>query len=159
VTVCDRNPDRLEDALRLGAGATVSAADGLAAELGEAEPWDVVYEMTGAPQPLDWAAAVTRPGGRIVAAGIQKAPVSVDLSRLSLREIDLIGTVAHRCTTELPRALDLLGRRERGWGDIAPRVHSLEEVVERVLPDLAAGRAAAIKALVDPRLESARPFA
>lgn len=159
VTVCDREPERLRNTLELGAAATVVVdSEELPAELAEAEPWDLVYEMTGAPAPLDWAVASTRPGGRIVAAGIQKGTWSVELSRLSLREIDLIGTVAHVRSADLPAALSLLGKREAGWADIAPRVYSLAEAADQVLPDLVAGRAGAVKALIDPRAATGRAY-
>lgn len=160
LTVCDREPERLRGARELGADATVLAgSEGLPEDLAAGEPWDLVYEMTGAAGPLGWAEQVTRPGGRIVAAGIQKGRASLDLGRLSLREIDLIGTVAHRRSVDLPGALALLGQRRAGWADLAPRVHSLAEAAERVLPDLVAGRAGAVKILVDPRAEAGRPYA
>ncbi len=89
--------------------------------------------------------------------GLHEPPSAVDLRAIALREVSLIGTVAHRCLTDLPAALTLLAARAEGWSDIAPVAIPLESVVDDGLLPMADGRSARIKTLVDPRATTARP--
>jgi len=160
VTVCDRDPARLQIAAALGAAATVPATEQPLDEQLEAERgrFDVVYEMTGAAGPLAAAIALVRPGGRVVAAGVQAKPPALDVGLLTAKEIELVGTMAHVRAADLPRALDLIAARAEGWADVAPRVLSLGDVVEHGLPELVAGSSARIKTLADPQAAASRPF-
>ncbi len=164
VTVYDRDADRLRIATALGAS-RVLAADpdrDVTAQLRPEGEFDVVYEMTGAAEPLDAAVALTRPGGRIVAVGIHGAPRAVDLDRLTLQEIALHGTMAHVRHVDLPRALELLGRRPEPWSDVAPVVLPLAAIVGPdglAVPSPTVGGLPPIKTLIDPGATVARPFA
>jgi threonine dehydrogenase-like Zn-dependent dehydrogenase len=140
VTVVDRDPERLAIAAALGAAHTT--LDG---------PYDVVYEMTGAAEPLEAAVALTRPGGRLVAVGVHGVRRPLDLDRITLQEITLHGTLAHVRATDLPRALDLLGARD-SWADVAPTVYGLDVLAGGPAPG------PAIKTLIDPWATEPRPF-
>jgi 2-desacetyl-2-hydroxyethyl bacteriochlorophyllide A dehydrogenase len=164
VTVFERDPQRLAIAAALGAARTV-AADGDAAvadQLADDGPYDVVYEMSGAQGPLDAAVALTRPGGRLVAVGVHGVRRPIDLDRITLQEITLHGTLAHVRAVDLPRALDLLGRRSAPWSDVAPVVVGLAALAGSG-PAGAAGAAPGttppIKTLIDPWATETRPFA
>lgn len=162
VTVYERDEARLGITARLGATRTVLAEHGASAreQLADLGPFDVTYEMTGHQDPLDAAVALTRPGGRVVAVGIHGSPRPVDLDRVTLQQISVLGTMAHVRRHDLPRALDLLGRRNESWSDVAPLVHPLEAVVGEnglVFPTDEHG-AAPIKTLVDPAATSSRTF-
>jgi (R,R)-butanediol dehydrogenase/meso-butanediol dehydrogenase/diacetyl reductase len=162
VTVYERDPERLRIAGALGARESI-AADPEQTPLGQLRGlgfFDVVYEMTGAQEPLDAAVALVRPGGRLVAAGIHGAPRPVQLDRITTQEIALLGTMAHVCAVDLPRALELIGRRTDGWADVAPTVLSLDCLVADAFPPAAgpAGSPAPIKTLVDPGATSSRAY-
>lgn len=164
VTVYDLDVARLSIAESLGAVRTIAAeAETPAVEALTAEgPFDVVYEMAGAQEPLDAAIAAVRPGGRIVLVGVHGGPRSAHLDRITLQEISVQGTLAHVRSVDLPRALDLLGSREAPWSDVAPVVHPLDELVadaeggltRPTIPD----EPAPIKTLIDPWASAVRPF-
>jgi threonine dehydrogenase-like Zn-dependent dehydrogenase len=159
VTVCDRKAGKLGVVGSFGDVRTVHCADAPVGELlADDGPWDVIYEMTGAQEPLAAAIALVRPGGRIVVAGVQKGQPPVDMVRLALQEVELLGTMAHVRRDDLPRALELLGSRTTGWADVAPLVHPLE-AVQPALEALAGGGTSSVKTLVDPSLGAPRPFA
>jgi (R,R)-butanediol dehydrogenase / meso-butanediol dehydrogenase / diacetyl reductase len=162
VWVADANPDRLRTAKDLGAADVVQAKE--TAELVDAvrarehEPV-LIYEVTGTTTGLEAAGALIEPGGRIVAVGLHDRSRLIDLRRLTLGEISLIGTMAHVCAQDLPAALDLLGRRDAGWRDVAPEALSLEQLVPDGILPLVEGRSSRIKTLIDPWAAQARPTA
>ncbi|CAN5648292.1 alcohol dehydrogenase catalytic domain-containing protein [soil metagenome] len=55
---------------------------------------DVVIEAAGVPQTLTWALAMLRRGGRCAAVGIPTEGVGIDLKRLVLDELELVGSRA-----------------------------------------------------------------
>jgi (R,R)-butanediol dehydrogenase/meso-butanediol dehydrogenase/diacetyl reductase len=151
VVATDPDPERRSLAARLGAAAT--AAPDEATDVTA----DLVLEVSGTAPGLATALRSVRPGGRVVLVGLHEPPSAVDLRAIALREVSLIGTVAHRCLTDLPAALALLAARTEGWSDIAPVAIPLESVVEDGLLPMAEGRATRIKTLVDPRTTATRP--
>jgi len=144
VSVVETDPSRRSVATRLGAVAVGPSAVGT-----HIEP-EIVYEVTGSPAGLELALAALPRGGRLVAVGLQAAPATVDLRRLSASECEIIGTNALIAATDLPIALTLLGRRDDSWADLAPRALALEDLVDEGIRPLAAGRADRIKTLIDP---------
>jgi (R,R)-butanediol dehydrogenase / meso-butanediol dehydrogenase / diacetyl reductase len=153
VWAVDIAEERLALARSLGAE-RVLTGDPAAALAGAGERADVVYEVTGIVPGLHAAAAATPPGGRLVLVGIQKK-VPVDgtlLARWTLREIDVVGTVAHTCAADLPQALDVLAGRP-SWDDIAGTVYPLTDLVSKGL----AGDSGQIKTLFDPSAAAPRP--
>jgi (R,R)-butanediol dehydrogenase/meso-butanediol dehydrogenase/diacetyl reductase len=164
ITVYDLDVGRLSTAESLGAVRSVAAepeTPAIDALLPEG-PFDVVYEMTGAQDPLDAAVASTRPGGRLVVVGIHGGPRTADLDRITLQEIEVHGTLAHVRSVDLPRALDLLGSREVRWSDVAPSVYPLDALVAAGEGELARpmppDAPAPIKTLIDPWASAVRPF-
>ncbi len=65
--------------------------DALAAA-GEANPFDRVFEATGAPGVVDGALALLRPGGILVISGIHAAPATIDLTRLVRSTLQIRGS-------------------------------------------------------------------
>lgn len=159
VTVLDLDRDRLDLADRLGAHQVVLPDPEVPVRqqivAGEGAP-AVVYEVTGRPGGLDTARALLPAGGRLVVVGLQERSVDVDLRDLTLREIDVVGTNAHVCDSDLPHALGLLAARASPWSDVAPVALALADLVDDGLAPLAGGRGTRIKTLVDPWAEATR---
>lgn len=161
VAVAEVSAERLEIAARLGAARTIVAggAGDLTAQLAEAgiEP-ALVYEVTGTAAGLEAALAAAEPAGaRIVLTGIHDRPRELDLRRVTLREVELIGANAHVWEVDLPEAVRLLASRREGWGDIAPVALPLEKLVEEGILPMVERRATRIKTLIDPWAETSRP--
>jgi threonine dehydrogenase-like Zn-dependent dehydrogenase len=76
-----------------------------------ADRFDIVVEATGSPQGFEMAVGLTRPGGKLILKSTFHDVVKIDLSRIVVDEISLIGS---RCG-RFDRALDLLAR-----GDVDP---------------------------------------
>ena len=161
VVVVDLSRDRLEIASRLGADVTIEidGAEDLASVLARGEiDASVIYEVTGTEvglaSALDAAAAT---GGRVVLTGLQERPRDIDLRRVTLREVELIGTNAHVCGVDLPEAVRLLACRVGGWGDVAPTAFPLADLVKEGLAPIAMRQADRIKTLIDPWASEPRP--
>jgi (R,R)-butanediol dehydrogenase/meso-butanediol dehydrogenase/diacetyl reductase len=151
VIAVDLAQDRLDIARALGAqasivGGTAETADLIAAEFGDAIP--VFYEVTGSAPGLQLALDLAPAGTQIVQVGIHKAPREVDLARLTLRELTLLGTNALVRETDFPEAARLIAGRRGDWGLIAPAPIPMEDVVEGALRPMAEGRPPAIKSLI-----------
>jgi (R,R)-butanediol dehydrogenase/meso-butanediol dehydrogenase/diacetyl reductase len=151
VTALDVDAGRLEVAAKLGATdthlidrdlSTADARDLLAAGA------DVVIESSGVPGAAARAAAIATRGGTVLLVGLTKAPQSLDLADLVLREVDLRTTVAHVCDRDLPAALDLLSSRALSTV-LLDRVVPLKDVVESGFDPLSTGQAHG-KILIDP---------
>jgi len=149
----DIDAERLAGAARLGATATVDVAD---ADLAEAirdatggDGADVVIEASGAPHAPAAALAGARRGGRVVLVGLQSAPRELDLVAATVREVELITTLAHVCAVDLPEAVALLSG-SRIAEEVTDRVIGLDDLVEEGIRPLAERRARG-KIVVDPR--------
>jgi threonine dehydrogenase-like Zn-dependent dehydrogenase len=152
IVAVDIDRQRLVTAQRLGACETIDArsADPVARvmELTDGRGADVVIEASGVAAGPQRCIEMTRPGGRMVLLGLQKAPVALDLLALTLREIDVVSTVAHVCATDLPEALEIL--TDGTVADaVVDRVIALEALVPAALEPIAAGQVHG-KVLVDP---------
>jgi (R,R)-butanediol dehydrogenase / meso-butanediol dehydrogenase / diacetyl reductase len=142
---------RLSTAASLGATVTINAArsDAVAAVLaatGERGA-DVVIEASGAATSPAGALAMVRRGGDLVIVGLQPAPVAVDLFSVSVREVDVHGTLAHVCGEDLAQAVTLLATTPLAatvLGDVIP----MTDLVEGGLRPLA-DRTAKGKIVVD----------
>lgn len=164
VVAVDVDAGRLDLARELGAHRVLQVAgDDSDAEVVRAELDDdgrrpIVLEVSGTAGGLRTALAVAPVGGRIVAVGIQGAPRSIDLGALTVKEQSLIGTNALVREVDFPRAVEIVARRSGTWGSIAPRVLPLAELVDGALRPMSEGRAPAIKTLIDPWIDQARPM-
>ena len=120
------------------------AARGIATTLAGGVPpggADVVVECTGNPEGLDLARVVVRPRGTIVLKSTYRGPASVDISRIVVDEITLVGS---RCGPFAP-ALALLAE---GRVDVRPLVHARFPLDEAVAAFAEAARPGVMKVLV-----------
>jgi threonine dehydrogenase-like Zn-dependent dehydrogenase len=103
---------------------------------------DVVVECTGNPEGLDLARAAVRPRGAIVLKSTYAGRTSLDMSRVVVDEITLVGS---RCGPFAP-ALALLAERRV---DVAPLVHARFPLADGVAAFAAAARPGVLKVLVE----------
>lgn len=150
VTVVDRRPERLELAKSLGAHAVVEAGDSLPDQA------DVVYEMTGTGPGLASALAAVGDGGRLVQVGLHHEPRDVELLRLTLKEIELLGTNSLTLYPDLHVALRLLAARPGGWRDLAPELIPLDQLVDEGIRPMLDGSGRRVKTLIDPSARTVR---
>jgi threonine dehydrogenase-like Zn-dependent dehydrogenase len=158
VVVVDRNDDRLELAMRLGAAATSDARhETLSDAISRTgfEP-DVFFEVSGSEDGLRQVLSAATPGATILPVGVQRGEIPVPLGSWTLREYTIVGTVAHVFRDDFPEAVRLLARRD-DWSDVAGTVVPLTEVVPDALQPMLDGTRTQIKTLVDPWIESPRP--
>jgi (R,R)-butanediol dehydrogenase / meso-butanediol dehydrogenase / diacetyl reductase len=160
VAVLDIDDERLRIATNLRAAHALRLGDGIdpAAAVADwaLEP-DVVYEVSGTRAGLETALSLLPPGGRLVLVGLQGEPVPMDVRRIALAELEVIGPNAHVCSADLPTALELLAARDGPWDDVAPIALSLDDLVEEGLRPLAERRSTRIKTIVDPSAPTTRP--
>jgi (R,R)-butanediol dehydrogenase/meso-butanediol dehydrogenase/diacetyl reductase len=152
VWVADIAADRLALAQALGAEQVISSrVTSPAAALADAGlRAEIIFEVSGSAAGLEAALQAAHPGAVLVAVGIQEAPRPARLAEWTLREYDVLGTVAHVCATDLPAALDLLAMDPAAWAAVAPEVLPLDDLVTGGLEPLGAGRSARVKTLFDP---------
>lgn len=156
VVAVDLDPARLELARELGAdvvirGGTETAAAEISVTWGEALP--VFFEVTGSQRGMDLAIEIVPMGTTIVAVGIAKAPAPVDLGRVTVRELTIVGTNAMVRETDLYDAARLVAARAGRWGIVAPEPIPFERLVDDALLPIAEGRPPAVKSLVLPPVE------
>lgn len=161
VLAVDRDPVRLGVADGLGASATLVAGAGSSLvsrvlEVGGGAA-AVAYEVTGAPAVLAAALQMVRPRGRVVAVGLGDRPVPIDMRRITLREIRLVGTRAQVFEDDFAEAASLIASRMEGWSDVAPVALPLDRLVSDGLLPIVEGRPRRIKTLIDPWATTARP--
>lgn len=152
VVAIDIDHERLVTASALGAS-EVADANGralpeLLLELSGGVGFDVVIEASGAAQSPAAALSGTRPGGRVLLVGLHAAPRELDLTDTILREIDIVTSVAHVCSSDLPAALELLAANDLAAVAQA-RTIPLDALVDGGLRPLAENRAPG-KILVAP---------
>jgi (R,R)-butanediol dehydrogenase/meso-butanediol dehydrogenase/diacetyl reductase len=157
VLAFDTNPGRAVIAKRLGAHDAIVPEPSTTP--GHVTPPNVVFEASGTAGGWDLAIAMAGASSRLVIVGLQNERREVDLRAASQRELELIGTNAHRGTGDLDEALMVLASREIGWSDVAPRAVPLSEIVERGILPLLEHRATVIKTLVDPWANASRATA
>ena len=163
VIAADVDPERLDIARDMGADESVLVAAGpadadvLIAQVGSRD-LRVVFEVSGTLGGLATSLDVAPTGARIVAVGIQRRPVELDLGQLTIGEKSIIGTNALVREIDFPRAVELIARRPGGWARIAPEVLPLADVVDGALRPMSEGRAPAIKSLIDPWGSERRPI-
>lgn len=140
----DIDDSRLATAAVLGATSTVNssrqnAADAVLAAVGDAGA-QVVIEASGAPASPAAALSMVRRGGDVVIVGLQAAPVPVDLFSVSVREIEVHGTLAHVCAEDLTEAITVLASTKLAK-TVLGEVIALSDLVEAGLRPLAERKA------------------
>ncbi|WP_199253400.1 zinc-dependent alcohol dehydrogenase [Mycolicibacterium mengxianglii] len=150
IIASDVSDERLDLARQLGATHVLNATAGdVAAAVTEITGGGahVAVEASGAPGTLGTVITATRRGGRVLLVGLPKQPPTVDTADIALRELDVIGTVAHVCDRNIPQALDILTTTP-SLQAAADRVIALDHLVDDGLLPLCEGRVTG-KVLVD----------
>jgi len=106
--------------------------------------YDIVIEATGSPSGLDLALDLVRPRGTMVLKSTYQGKAEVDLSKIVVDEISILGS---RCGS-IPHALELLASGRIRPESTVDRVYSLGRSIEAFTE--AAGKGAG-KVLIDPR--------
>ena len=149
----DVDDTRLETARRLGASVSVNVRERSLSEAilehTEGAGAHVVIEASGAPGSPGAALAAARRGGRVLIVGLQSEPREIDLFSFTVREVDLVTTLAHVCDVDLPDALTLLASTDLADA-VIDRVISLADLVDEGIRPLAEGTARG-KIVVAPR--------
>jgi threonine dehydrogenase-like Zn-dependent dehydrogenase len=140
----DVDDARLETARSLGAHVSLnvrerSLADAILENSG-GEGAHVVIEASGTPGAPAAALAAARRGGRVLIVGLQAAPRELDLFSFTVREVDLVTTLAHVCDVDLPDALALLEASDVAR-KVTDRVIALDDLVDDGIRPLAEGTA------------------
>jgi threonine dehydrogenase-like Zn-dependent dehydrogenase len=152
IVAIDVDERRLETARALGATDTaVAGLNDLAETIARTTSPDgphLIIEASGAPHAPAAAIATVRRGGRIVLVGLQSGFRDLDLLAISVREIEMIGTLAHVCDDDLPEALGALATSNLERTVIAKTL-ALDELVSVGIRALVE-RTATGKFLVDP---------
>lgn len=156
VVAVDLAPERLRVAHELGAetvvvGGADETAPALAAAYDERIP--IFFEVTGTRRGLELALDVSPMGTTIVQVGIAKTAFPVDVGRITVRELSLVGTNAMVRETDLPEAARLVAARSGRWGTVASSPIPARRLVEEALAPMVDGRPPAIKTLVRPPSE------
>jgi (R,R)-butanediol dehydrogenase/meso-butanediol dehydrogenase/diacetyl reductase len=152
VIALDVDDNRLRTATALGATEAHNVAEvdpvPLVRDLTGGEGAPLVVESSGASGSAQRAIRVAARGGRVLLVGLAHEPQSLDLADATLREVDLLTTVAHVCGEDIPAALALLAEGEI-TDHLLDRVIGLDALVPDGL-DALVGRRATGKILVDP---------
>lgn len=160
VVTIDVLPQRAELARRLGAreAFTARGPQAVCSELAQRGfvP-TLVFEVTGTDDGLSAAIAAADPGGRIVCVGIAKHPVEIDARRVTIKELELVGTNSLVGAEDVPEAARLLSLDQSLWADVAPVAIPLERLVAEGIEPMVEGRASRIKTIVDPWATTTRP--
>ena len=154
IIAIDIDDERLERAKQLGATHLVNAhsedpvktVKRLTDDMGV----EIFIEASGTPSGPSTALAATQKGGQVLIVGMQAAPRSLDFHDLTYREITVTSTVAHVCTSDLPKSLDILTQTDLA-DFVLDRVIPLEDLVGEGIMALADGRAKG-KVVVNPTL-------
>lgn len=143
VTLAELNPLRREAVAR-HAGA--AAVDPRAQPLADAS-FDVVIDAVGAKPTRAQAIAAVKPGGVVMHVGLQDWASEIDMRKLTLAEITLMGTYTYT-TADLRATVDALARGVFGdlsWVEERPLAQG-----QQAFEDLHHGRTAAAKLVLRP---------
>ena len=140
----DIDDERLHTARRLGATVTVNVRERPLSEAifenTNGEGAHVVIEASGSRNAPAAALAAARRGGRVLIVGLQAAPREIDLFSFTVREVDLLTTLAHVCDVDLPESLALLDSSDLATA-VIDRVIALDDLVADGIKPLADGSA------------------
>jgi (R,R)-butanediol dehydrogenase / meso-butanediol dehydrogenase / diacetyl reductase len=149
----DVDDARLETARSLGAHVALNVRERSLSEVilehTGGDGAHVVIEASGTAGGPAAALAAARRGGRVLLVGLQAAPRELDLFSFTLREVDLVTTLAHVCDVDLPDSLALLASSDIA-STVIDRVIALDDLVDAGIRPLAEGSAKG-KIVVAPR--------
>src|SRR5581483_6717255 len=149
VLAADRTPFRLGLAAKMGAHAAVNVqeVDDTVAwfrEHNEGYGFDVVFEMSGAPDAIASAFLIARNGGRVILFGIPSRPVEIDVAEsLIFKNLDVLAVNGRRIFATWYKTRWLL---ESGVVDLRPLITDEIELsdFEQAFAKLQAGEACKI---------------
>jgi alcohol dehydrogenase len=144
VRLAETNALRRASAGRAGRFAVLDPASGGAAQ----NSTDLVIDAVGAAATRDAALAAVKPGGVVVHIGLADWASTIDMRKLTLAEIALIGTYTYT-TADLRATVRAL--HEGAFGDLAWVEERPLADGARAFRDLHDGTAAAAKILLRPR--------
>jgi threonine dehydrogenase-like Zn-dependent dehydrogenase len=142
LTLAGRHEGKLAIAGAQGVATRLVPAGGegdLPASLGR---FDLVVEATGRPQGLDLALNMVRPEGVVVAKTTSHLPTSLNLAKVVVEEITILGS---RCG-DLGLALDHLAQ---GWVDPRPLIEAFYPFTQVAEAFIHASRPGGLKVLVE----------
>lgn len=144
VIAVDIDDRRLARAEQLGATTTVNSRNSdpvaVVKDITGGDGVDSVVEASGVASNPALSLNMVRRGGDIVVVGLHPREVPIDLLSLTTREIDLHGTLAHVCSTDLPDAVAALSAGPIGQA-VLGEVIDLDDLVDKGIRPLSDGRA------------------
>ena len=144
VTVADPAEDRRALAARLGADVVAGAAD-------LTGRYDLVLDCTGSPAAAASGLLALRQGGRLVAVGIPLGTAELDLRRIVLDELTVLGSIGHVYDEDFAAAVRLICEERVDAGALISHRLPLEDAVNRGFALLAErGDEPVVKVLVSP---------
>lgn len=117
----------------------------------------LVFEVTGTEEGLATCVASIDPGGRMVYVGIAKHALAIDARRVTVKELEIVGTNSLIRAQDVPEAARLLSREQSLWREVAPLAIPLDRLVDDGIAPMVEGHARRIKTLVDPWTTHERP--
>jgi L-iditol 2-dehydrogenase len=112
---------RLEAAARLGASAVVDASredlSAIVARETGGQGVDVAFEVAGVPASVQTCLAAVRRRGRVVQVGVCGAEVPLPVKQVLLKEVELLGSLAHSVET-WDRVMRIFERRVARFDDL-----------------------------------------
>jgi len=142
VIAVDVVDEKLEKARKLGARAVVNRAredpvETIRSMTGGGA--DIAFEAVGIPTTARWAVESVKIGGKVVQVGIGSR-VEIDLNRLVIRGITIVGSYGARPRVDLQKIMNLVGRGLVDLKEFVTGVYRLEDF-EKAFEDVKKGRA------------------
>ena len=110
--------------------------------------FDVVFEAVGSADTIATALDAVKPGGEIVAVGNPPGPIPIDINRIVLRDVRLIGSVS--CTrVEFTETIELIAAGTIDTEKYATDVMSLEQL-QHAFERLTSDTDPALKVVIQP---------
>jgi len=131
VVAVDIVDEKLDWARRLGADATINAKTvervDKAVRAATGGGADVAFEAIGNPATMEQAFACTRNGGRFVVVGYTEKPLTLNVSRVMYREMEIVGSLGCRAV-DYPRVLELARSGRIKVKELVTARFSLDEI-------------------------------
>ncbi|WAP51296.1 zinc-dependent alcohol dehydrogenase family protein [Arthrobacter sp. ATA002] len=132
VIAVDLDVNRVEQARRFGAthGVNSGEQDWLEQIMAETDGWgvDVAVEAVGIPATFDMCTRIVRPGGNVANVGVHGKPVSLELDRLWIQNIDISTGLVNTNTTSM--LLKLIAEGKLPADEFISHRYPLEDIME-----------------------------
>ena len=89
---------------------------------------DITFEVAGLSETIEQAIAVTRPGGAVVQVGVPTGKVTIDIRKLIISELEIIGE--HATQWDFGTAIDLIKNKKVDVTSLVTHVMPLEKALE-----------------------------